>query len=62
MHGLDTPCIGVCSTLFDAKCKGCGRTQFEVDNWVFLSDEEKAAVWQRISQDGSAHVLKRFES
>lgn len=59
MNGLDTPCIGVCSTLFDAKCKGCGRTQFEVDNWVFLSDAEKKVVWQRISEDGTAVILTR---
>jgi predicted Fe-S protein YdhL (DUF1289 family) len=25
-----------------------------VSNWVFLSDEEKRAVWVRIEQEGSA--------
>lgn len=43
----DTGCIGVCSTLFDAVCKGCGRTAYEVDNWVFLTPEEKEAARQR---------------
>lgn len=62
MHDLDTPCIGVCSTLFDAKCKGCGRTQFEVDNWVFLSPAEKKTVWDRITADGTALVLTRNRS
>ncbi len=43
LHGLpDSPCIGVCSTLFDDVCKGCGRMAGEVSNWVFLSDAEKA--------------------
>lgn len=50
--------IGVCSTLFDEVCKGCGRTATEVSNWVFLSDEEKHAVWVRIEQDGTAMRFK----
>ncbi|AEA60874.1 DUF1289 domain-containing protein [Burkholderia gladioli] len=54
----DSPCIGVCSTLFDDVCKGCGRTAFEVANWVFMSEEEKAAVWERITLDGTAMRFK----
>lgn len=55
LHDLpDSPCIGVCSTLFDDICKGCGRTAVEVSNWVFLSDEEKRAVWERIEREGTA--------
>jgi hypothetical protein len=55
LHDLpDSPCIGVCSTLFDEVCKGCGRTATEVSNWVFLSDEEKRAVWARIEREGTA--------
>ncbi|VVD59306.1 DUF1289 domain-containing protein [Pandoraea soli] len=50
----DSPCIGVCSTLFDDICKGCGRTADEVSNWVFLTDAEKAAVWARITREGKA--------
>src|SRR5690606_6109608 len=44
----DSPCVAVCSTLFDEICRGCGRTASEVSNWVFLSDEEKQQVWKRI--------------
>ncbi|BEV51799.1 hypothetical protein BconGalA64_42990 [Burkholderia contaminans] len=55
LHDLpDSPCIGVCSTLFDEVCKGCGRTAAEVSNWVFLSDDEKRAVWERITREGTA--------
>jgi predicted Fe-S protein YdhL (DUF1289 family) len=43
-------CIGVCSTLFDPVCKGCGRTQADVDGWVFLSKEEKEAAVERAQQ------------
>ncbi len=54
----DSPCIGVCSTLFDDVCKGCGRTALEVANWVFMSEAEKAAVWARITRDGTAMRFK----
>jgi len=48
----DSPCVAVCSTLYDDVCRGCGRTAMEVANWVFMSDEEKQAVWQRIRVQG----------
>jgi predicted Fe-S protein YdhL (DUF1289 family) len=59
LHDLpDSPCIGVCSTLFDEVCKGCGRTAGEVSNWVFLTDDEKRAVWERITREGTAMRFK----
>jgi uncharacterized protein len=55
LHDLpDSPCIGVCSTLFDEVCKGCGRTAVEVSNWVFYSEDEKRAIWNRIVGEGKA--------
>ncbi|AOB24932.1 PF06945 family protein [Bordetella bronchiseptica CA90 BB1334] len=48
----DSPCVAVCSTLFDDICRGCGRTAMEVANWVFMSDEEKREVWARIRAQG----------
>jgi len=48
----DSPCVAVCSTLYDDICRGCGRTAMEVANWVFMSDAEKQAVWQRIRAQG----------
>jgi predicted Fe-S protein YdhL (DUF1289 family) len=60
LHDLpDSPCIGVCSTLFDDVCKGCGRTASEVSNWVFLGDDEKQAIWERINQEASAMRFTR---
>jgi predicted Fe-S protein YdhL (DUF1289 family) len=50
----DTPCIGVCSTLFDDTCKGCGRTAQEVIDWISLQPEQKAAIWARIVEEGTA--------
>lgn len=48
----DSPCVAVCSTLFDEICRGCGRTAAEVSNWVFMNDQEKQLVWQRIRAQG----------
>jgi uncharacterized protein len=45
----DSPCIGVCSTLFDDVCKGCGRTAFEVEAWIVMNDDDKRVVWERLS-------------
>lgn len=60
LHDLpDSPCIGVCSTLFDDVCKGCGRTASEVSNWVFLADDEKQAIWERINREASAMRFTR---
>lgn len=53
----DSPCIGICSTLFDEICQGCGRTAAEVSNWVFFSKEEKRVIWARITAEGTG---KRF--
>lgn len=48
----DSPCVAVCSTLFDEICRGCGRTVMEVSNWVFMTEPEKDAVWERILAQG----------
>ncbi len=55
----DSPCIGVCTTLYDEICQGCGRTLYEVSNWVFFSQEEKDSVWERIQADGTAMRFQR---
>lgn len=55
----DSPCIGVCTTLYDEICQGCGRSLYEVSNWVFLSDQEKATVWKRIRTEGTAQRFQR---
>ncbi|MDO9025702.1 DUF1289 domain-containing protein [Zwartia sp.] len=51
-NGADSPCVAICSTLFDDVCRGCGRTVMEVSNWVFMDAEEKQAVWVRIRAEG----------
>lgn len=51
---VDSPCIGICSTLFDDECQGCGRTIQEVSNWVLMSPAEKKTVWERIIKENRA--------
>ncbi|TEA77824.1 DUF1289 domain-containing protein [Allopusillimonas ginsengisoli] len=48
----DSPCVAVCSTLYDDICRGCGRTAMEVANWVFLDEDDKRRVWERIKAQG----------
>ncbi|SDV50509.1 DUF1289 domain-containing protein [Chitinasiproducens palmae] len=55
----DSPCIGICSTLFDEVCQGCGRTALEVSNWVFMNEAERRAVWDRIEREGTAIRFRR---
>jgi predicted Fe-S protein YdhL (DUF1289 family) len=57
--GPDSPCIGICSTLFDEICQGCGRTAGEVSHWVFMSEPEKRAVWERITREGTARRFRQ---
>lgn len=50
----DSPCIAVCTTLYDEVCKGCGRTYLEVAQWNVLPEDEREVVWQRIDKEATA--------
>jgi uncharacterized protein len=57
----DAPCIAICSTAQgDAVCKGCGRTEDEVQHWPMLTPGEKRAVWRRITLDAKAWRFNRY--
>jgi len=57
----DTPCIAICSTSQgDAICKGCGRTDQEVQHWTSLSPFEKRQTWRRISLQGDSWRFNRY--
>lgn len=46
-----SPCIGVCSTAVgDDVCLGCHRTFEEISQWLFMTDEERLLVWQRLDE------------
>lgn len=54
MSRPDSPCIAVCTTLYDEVCKGCGRTYIEVANWNAMDGNEREVVWQRIEAERTA--------
>ncbi len=57
----DTPCIAICSTSQgDAVCKGCGRTEGEVQHWPAMSPAEKRQTWRRITLQGNAWRFNRY--
>ena len=57
----DSPCIAICSTAQgDAVCKGCGRSEHEVQQWTSFSPAQKRAVWRRISAEASAWRFNRY--
>ena len=57
----DTPCIAICSTSQgDAVCKGCGRTEHEVQHWPAMSPYAKRVVWRRVTREGTAWRFNRY--
>jgi uncharacterized protein len=57
----DAPCIAICSTAQgDAICKGCGRTEDEVQDWPVYTPAEKRQVWRRITLEGTAWRFNRY--
>ena len=60
-HTPDAPCIAICSTAQgDAVCKGCGRTEGDVQHWPQLSPAEKRIVWRRITREGTAWRFNKY--
>ena len=43
---IETPCIGIC-TIVDNKCVGCTRTNEEISNWLFYTDEKRKKITKR---------------
>lgn len=61
MTRLDSPCIAVCTTLYDEICKGCGRTYMEVAHWTGMSKQEQEVVWQRIETEATSWRFNRYK-
>ena len=50
MTTLDTPCIGICSTVYgDNVCRGCKRFFDEIIVWNAKDDIEKQVVFDRLN-------------
>ena len=57
----DAPCIAICSTAQgDAVCKGCGRTEDEVQLWPQMTPADKRHVWRRITMQATAWRFNRY--
>ncbi len=51
IKNLDTPCIGVCSTIYgDEVCLGCKRFYDEIINWNGYDTEKKSSIFSRLEQ------------
>lgn len=46
---LITPCIRVCK-LENGSCIGCKRTEDEISNWFWISDEEKLKIMKKLKK------------
>lgn len=57
----DSPCIGVCTTLYTEKCDGCGRHYLEVANWNAMTEAEKETIWVRIEAEAAAWRFNRYK-
>lgn len=57
----DSPCIAVCTTLYDEHCKGCGRTYIEVAQWTGMNDIEREVVWQRIETEANSWRFNKYK-
>jgi predicted Fe-S protein YdhL (DUF1289 family) len=57
----DSPCIAVCTTLYDEFCKGCGRTYMEVAMWNSMPDSDKEEIWKRIDTEATAWRYNRYK-
>jgi uncharacterized protein len=60
MAFIDTPCVGVCSTVYgDDICRGCKRTSDEVIDWNLLTAEQKTAIYERLAAQAD-EIVARF--
>jgi predicted Fe-S protein YdhL (DUF1289 family) len=57
----NSPCIAVCTTLYDENCKGCGRTYMEVALWNEMQQHDKEQVWKRIDKEATAWRYNRYK-
>ena len=48
---MQSPCIGRCDPNSPI-CPGCGRSDREICDWMFYTDEERSQIMQRLKQQG----------
>lgn len=48
-NSIPSPCVAICELDENGEhCLGCGRTLKEIEDWYFLSDEEKMKIIKQL--------------
>ena len=42
---IESPCINVC-TVIDGECVGCYRTEKQIEDWLFYTDDERRKIME----------------
>lgn len=59
---IDTPCIGICSTVYgDNVCRGCKRFSHEIIQWNQYPVEQKKLVWERLVKLQSQILVQKIK-
>ncbi|HPE56182.1 MAG TPA: DUF1289 domain-containing protein [Bacteroidales bacterium] len=45
---IKSPCIQVCKYDSDDICMGCHRSMEEITGWLFMSDDKKQEIMERV--------------
>ena len=48
-NSIKSPCVKVCK-LEGGVCKGCGRTQDEIREWLILTEKQRDLIMQRLEK------------
>ena len=63
MNNLKSPCYGVCtydSVGINKRCIGCLRSDYEIKNWLKLSEAERKKIWEKLGILGLLKEVKDF--
>ena len=44
---IKSPCVKICN-LKNSICIGCGRTQYEIREWVIMTDTQREEIMERL--------------
>jgi len=44
---MTSPCVGLCQ-VEDGVCQGCDRTLEEIQNWAYMTDDEREEIMERL--------------
>ena len=47
---IKSPCVKICN-LENGICIGCGRTQYEIREWVIMTDTQRDEIMERLKEN-----------